>query len=365
MSVHNFSKSNRNFSLYGIHIKATQTSSPQYSISSNKDFLYIDWMSIINCLICIIGVFTNIINIIVFMDKKLKDPSYKYMLLLAINNTIYLFMLVFIVFIKCGTVCDVQFAHFYSTNFYVFYFLDYFTSCLAINGILIELILSLQRLCLSFQAMKSRFLKLFHESFETFALVLFLFSFFYYAPILFLKKIVPFKTNNSSIVHYRLEETELGKSVYGKVVLITLSIIRLCLATVVLLAINLLTTCKFNRYMTKKTSIFNLKNTKHTSKINRKKYKVILSNKYNITLLVITRSFLFSLGTIPYMINYIICIMFKNKNNENYFAKVQTILLTCVHLMYSFDIFVYYFFNRIYRKTLRRIFGKYFKIFNK
>jgi hypothetical protein len=380
------------------------------STTAAAALFHFDWFSLVNLFICIVGILTNVVNMFVFVDKQLKDPSYKYMLLLAVNNATYLFILLFLVFIKCGTVCDATFSHLFITNLYLFIFIDYFTSCLAINGILIELVLSVQRLylILSKNQKSALFWRAQFRSLKAMPIALFIFSLIFYSPVLGLKTIISFdlnqtdKSSNATTAledgqqrQYALVSNQFGQSFYGKLITITLTSVRLFLATGVLFVINLITACKFNSYFKRKSNRFNIakkpsrsgaaaaqqaetggvavSNTTPLTGLNndmtssqlsgngsrKRKYTFSLSQRYNVTLMVIVRSFLYSIGTVPFSVYYILTIVYaKDALHTNHFMSIQAVLLTFVHIMYSFDFFIYYCFNRMYRCVVNRLFKR-------
>jgi hypothetical protein len=218
---------------------------------------------------------------------------------------------------------------------------------------------------------------------------LFVFSLVFYSPVLFLKTIENYTVNGTATAatpRWKLTVNEFGGSFYGKMIPIALSIVRLCLATLVLFVVNLITACKFNSYFRHKSNRFNIQkkscsrnagtggamegatnntmigfndmSSNHSRSGTRKRrYTFSLSNKYNVTLMVIVRSFLYSIGTVPFSVYYIFSIVcLSDQNKTNNFSSLQAVLLTLVHVMYSFDFFIYYFFNRLYRMAVNRLF---------
>lgn len=54
--------------------------------------------------ICAFGIVTNILNIIVFSSKRLKDDIFKYFKMKSLSNIIYLLNAFFIFSVRCGNV---------------------------------------------------------------------------------------------------------------------------------------------------------------------------------------------------------------------------------------------------------------------
>jgi hypothetical protein len=94
----------------------------------------------------IFGVLSNIVNLIVFSDPRFKDQIYIYLRAHSIADIFYL---------ACNFVGEYAFVKYYLPNTFTrsylmqlagLYLTNYFTSCLALFNILIELIVSFQRL---------------------------------------------------------------------------------------------------------------------------------------------------------------------------------------------------------------------------
>lgn len=109
------------------------------SIYQFKDFIWQYLMPYI----CLLGFIFNIINIIVFSSKNLKNPIYKYFMCHSVFECIYALL---------------SFAHYFTkhvikvpscsiiVNFIEFYFINLVTTSIAIFLILIEILIALNRL---------------------------------------------------------------------------------------------------------------------------------------------------------------------------------------------------------------------------
>ena len=98
-----------------------------------------DWVIEALPIICIFGVITNLINVGIFLNPRLNDQSFKYMLANSVSDLIYvtLFLIDYYVFKESTT---------YTAQMFFLLVDDYFSSSCAFFAILTDLILSLERL---------------------------------------------------------------------------------------------------------------------------------------------------------------------------------------------------------------------------
>lgn len=202
------------------------------------------WPQFIYSSICLFGATTVSINISVFVNKKLTDRTYQFLLVEAIVDLLYITMMGCSSLINCGTPCQSR-ANTLWAQIIRYGFYDYLTSCFAINNILIEMFLSLERLCVI--SNRQILQKL---NFKPVVLAIGVFSLAYYSPVLFLKQFVAL-TDGS----YKLVLTSFGDSRTGRLIPGILSTIRLLLATVGLFSINMNTFVRFKRHVKKKTKL--------------------------------------------------------------------------------------------------------------
>lgn len=188
---------------------------------------------------------TSLINICVFSNTNLKDPIYSYHLVSSIVDLVYSIIVSFFIFYKCGTSCDLVRGKAFSTQFYRAYLDDYFTSCLAINNILLELLASLQRF---FMISNKTFLQSIKP--KIFLPIIFTFSLVYYSPFLFMGKIVEKNINEFVII-----KTEFGNSKLGDIITLILASLRLCIASPVLFIINFVTLIRFKHRLNRKSNL--------------------------------------------------------------------------------------------------------------
>lgn len=154
-------------------------------------------------LLCLFGVLTNALNILVFVNHQMKDVSFKYMMAISISDLFYLAILS-ISFISYCDDCSINRK--YSLQMYVFYLDQYLTRCMAIFNILAEISLSIQRYMV---LINKPFIK--KRTHKWLLLILFLFSLVYYFPMLFFKHIVYNEyQNNMTKSGYSLKYNKLG-----------------------------------------------------------------------------------------------------------------------------------------------------------
>ena len=144
-----------------------------------KDF----WWTFILPAICLFGLFTNLVNVLVFLKLKSKNPIYKLMLTNSFSNFIYSFICFFVFMMRCGRYCSLQ--HLYWVKLYEKYLFYYFTSVLGFFNILVEIVIAIQRY---FIVANKNFTK--RVKTRTIILGLFLISLVVYTPNIFYRRIV-------------------------------------------------------------------------------------------------------------------------------------------------------------------------------
>jgi len=92
--------------------------------------------------ISLFGVITNGLNICVFLNPKMKDPTFKYMLAISVSNLFYTGLLSYGYLSYCD---ECNLSHAYSTQLFKI-LVDYFIcSALALFNIFIEILISFHR----------------------------------------------------------------------------------------------------------------------------------------------------------------------------------------------------------------------------
>ena len=216
--------------------------------------------------LAIFGFLTNLINIIVLLNPKMKDISFKYLLAISISDLSYLFLCSYAFVYICP---DCPLGNTYFTQIAVIYSSNYLTSVLAIFNIFLAIYLSLIR----YSILKN---KKYFQSLNIYLVIasLFFISLIYYSPVLFFSKIIPIiqqNINNNNItvienndyIEYKVIKTSVGASLYGKVTPIILSVIRLILAILIETSINIMNVIEFrkrysNRFLRQPAEIGNI-----------------------------------------------------------------------------------------------------------
>jgi hypothetical protein len=216
--------------------------------------------------LAIFGFLTNLISIIVLLNPKMKDISFKYLLATSISDLSYLFLCSYAFVYICP---DCPLGNTYFTQIAVIYSSNYLTSVLAIFNIFLDIYLSLIR----YSVLKN---KTYFQSINIYIVIasLFFISLIYYSPVLFFSKIIPIIQqdinnnikvieNNNDYIEYKVIKTSVGASLYGKVTPIILSVIRLILAILIETSINIMNVVEFrkrysNRFLRQPTEIGNI-----------------------------------------------------------------------------------------------------------
>lgn len=224
---------------------------------------------------------------------------------------------------------------------------NYFTSCLAIFVILIEINLSIQRLLI----LKNTTLCIINQDYKIITFILFLFALIYYLPQLFIQNILSTRyisknnTNTSMIrVSYSLVNTKFGNSLAGNYIPISLTIIRIILGTIVLTFINIINVIEIKKIFSNKIK-YGVRN--NTNSKNRK-----------INLMVVWTSVLYFVLMTPYNLSYILRkIINPSTTWLTWFNLISNFLLFLAH---GSTFFIYYSFNNLFRKILILYFKKLF-----
>lgn len=203
------------------------------------------WPSYSRGVACVFGMLTNTINIWIFLNPKLKDTSYKYMLVNSITNVIYaLTSFISIFLVNCSN-CPA--AESYEAAIYSIGFFYYLANCLQLFKVTLEVTLSFYTYSILWSI--KWFLRI---SFKFIVLILFIFSMVIYIEIIFSYKITQSIKSNDSITYSAILNS-FGNSNTGKTLSISAFFIRIFLAVLVLRIINLLSVIKFRkRYKSRK-----------------------------------------------------------------------------------------------------------------
>lgn len=310
------------------------------------------WIPILVMSIDALGSVLNLICVVVFANPSLKDSTYKLMLANSIVEFFYTFLNIFIVYFEYES----TYTSFVS-NFFQIYIDSYLTSCLAICSILIECHISFKRYLL---IKNKRTL----ENVSNVRVLAFLaiLSLLFYSPMLFVLRLI----KNEEKQSYSTVLTEFGLTRLGKSVPILLSVIRIILVLVVQLGINVLFVVAFRSHLKRKARLrinktsFSINNNsiapasdaQSTLDVSAKKGSPNQTMSLGINLMIISISFVFIFGTLPYVVQYMLSFVMPISYGVRAFAEV------CLSIMHGIGIFIFYAFNANFRQTL----NSYFKI---
>jgi hypothetical protein len=228
------------------------------SIQTTEDFILTTEDSILKEVIIIVsyslvglfGCLTNLTNVVIFSDKKFKDKIFQYLFYHSLSELFYLLLVPFSLIHACMSTCKESLSKSFIANIILLYNTIYFTSCLAIFAIFLEVTISFQRYLV---VSNSRFCGIIKNGsprvISSFLLVL--------ALIFYLPELINYRIIKYSAIPglYTLKKAYKSKvyDYYVYMVLLT----RGPISTLVLTLINSLTLVKFRKQMDKKKMIKN------------------------------------------------------------------------------------------------------------
>ncbi len=327
--------------------------STQEELESIKRLRDICWTCVFP-LFCFTGSLINLFNVYVFVHKEFRKNSLnRFMLAYSIADCLYLSIGSFSFVFKCGSLCDLDNS--FSAQVYGYIFIDYITSVLAIFNILIEVFISIQR----YLSIINKKIRIFNQSTNKTLLILLITSLIYYLPFVFSKTIIHKELNisinnyNEQMIEqdlnqtiYSLEENQFGKSQFGKIVILIMAAIRNLFFLNLIIVFSILTLFEFRKYLLKKTKIVKSNIQKQQTHVNR-----------NVTLTVVSISFVFICGHLPYAIAFIISIIKKDYLSYSLIC-FRIFCFLMLFTAHSFNIIIYYFSNKQFRNKLKNIFRR-------
>jgi hypothetical protein len=204
------------------------------------------------------GIITNILNIIVFSNKEMKDDTYKYLKMNAFSNMIYLINCLFLFTTRCGQFCS--FSNTLAVQIYYWIFYIYVKGIAAIFTVCMQIIVALLRLKI---VTNKKTCKL--PEYKKTGLIIIIFAAIFYSPYLFTKQIVATKvivnrkingTNVTSFYYsYSNPNNSVGNSDLGKWLIIVTTVIRGYICAFIIILINLITKIKLGSHFAKKMKI--------------------------------------------------------------------------------------------------------------
>lgn len=194
------------------------------------------------------GVIANLINISVFLNPKMKEISFKYMLANAISDVFLLgFNLTPYIF-RCQ---NCKYTKYYSKHLFKLIVIEYFGRVLTVYTTLSELFLSIKR----YSVLKNKpYIQ--EKNQKVLLVVLLLVSFVYYIPIPLSLEVTPVSYLNQSInvtsQTFVVRSSKFGLTTAGKVIPIVLQVFRFFLGSVVITALNVKNMIEFRKRYGKK-----------------------------------------------------------------------------------------------------------------
>ena len=288
-------------------------------------------------LICIMGMITNGLNTAVFLNSKMKNTTFKFMLAISINDFFYLLSCVFITIAFCENCSSIRNSYFYSL--YLLIVANILGPGLAMFTIFTDIILSIHR----FYIITNKKHWIWTKP-KWILFITFLISIIFYLPVSFLKIINPDK-NILEFTH------TLSEYVY-----LSIHIIRFILSVIVLAILNIVNFYKYKSMNYKKLGImkrltldanqrFSIGNNFKKIKLNRR-----------MSLMVITICIISIIGNFPYFLHKIF--------ETNLIIKIDWIkylelfALSVLFLSRSVSIFVYFYYNKMFYSILIKYFCK-------
>lgn len=198
-------------------------------------------------IVCLFGVITNGLNIAVFMNAKMKDPTFKYMLAISISNFLYTGLLSYGYIVYCE---DCSLNRSYGTQVFKIIINNYLSSSLAIFSNLVEIYLSIQRYFILTNKNNLQSI-----SYNLVIIIIFIVSSLYYINVLFCYDIIAYEyvyDNKILLKSYSTALSDYSRSYSGKIITVSFVMIRIILSTVVLPSINALNLYLFRKIFKKK-----------------------------------------------------------------------------------------------------------------
>jgi hypothetical protein len=191
-------------------------------------------------------------NVIVFLNKKLKNSVYRLLLVMATVDTLYGILVFSLVVTMCAKTNPNECSpYLYLAHLLSFIIIsEYLTSCLAFFNILLEIFLTVERMCLISNIKIYRYV-----SVKKICLILLVISLAFYTPVLFINRITSSYSTSAGRFNYKLIRTVFGKTTYAKWISIGLNSTRIALVLVVLLILNIIAILKFNAYFERKARL--------------------------------------------------------------------------------------------------------------
>ena len=209
-------------------------------------------------LICLYGIVTSIINIKIFLNKQLKDITFKYYLTNSFSNLFYFSICFFIFAPKCGVYCTLR--NNLATQIFLWVFYRYIKGIFACVSICIQITVSFYRYCIVINKNVDQF-----KRYKMLVFIFTLFSAIFYSPHFFTQQVNIIKINITSLENdttvikpsYKYTQTVsyIGKTEIGKWLVIIASVIRGFISLIIMATIDIFMLIKIRSQIKKSSEL--------------------------------------------------------------------------------------------------------------
>ena len=291
--------------------------------------------ALITCLepiLCVAGLISNILNVIVFSNSDLEGKVFTYLLGLSVNSLLYIFLMLsrwVFRFISAET-SPFVFSN-YGSAFYYWYFYSIGSTNFRLFGALIEIAISLDRLLIIKKSCLNN-AKLSAKSFLIVAAVL-----SSSASLTFISlKHIEANTNETA---YFISKTKFGYMWCGKLVYKILMTYNHLILIIVMFIINGFLTLEVIKFYKRKTKIFQIQKSTSSRRGNH-------NQKAKFAQMTVIMFVLYFCGNIAYSI---VGIDIQLNGINHLTGYLRVIAHTLVYLHIVFNTFIYYFYNKKFK----------------
>ena len=176
------------------------------TLASSSSSTLMNILAILIPIVSLFGVLTNSLNTAVFLNSKMKDPTFKYMLAISVSNLFYTGLLSYGYLSYCD---DCQLSKAYSTQLYKVIVDYFFCSALTMFSILIEILMSIHR----YFMLKNNVNCMGIMSYKWIMPLLFFVSVSIYVPVLFTFEVASIESSPANETYDKVP-TEFGLKIF-------------------------------------------------------------------------------------------------------------------------------------------------------
>ena len=294
--------------------------------------------ALITCLepiLCVAGIISNILNVIVFSNSALEEEVFTYLLALSANSLLYIFVMLsrwIFRFISTET-SPFVFSN-YGSAFYYWYFYSIGSTNLRLFNALIEIAISFDRLLV----MKKTCLNKGRLSAKSFLMVAAAISSAASLSFIALKHI---KSNKNETVYY-ISNTRFGDTWCGKLIYQTLMTHNHMVLIIVMFIINALLALEVVKFFKRKTKILQIEKSTSSRRGNP-------DQKAKFAQMTVLMFVLYFCGNIAYSL---VGIDIQLNGINLLTGYLRVIAHTLVYLHIVFNTFIYYYYNKKFKNIL-------------